>query len=237
MGKGVPTALTAYTVISLLESETPITEDQLSNAFKCISRQTDPNLYTLALTAYAYTLAGRDTLAINILDQLFARANTEGTSTYWSTTSKSISVELGAYVILSLMKLGGSENQAKALGIVRWIARQRNSNGGFVSTQVGFVAISIWFEIFCNSNADPFASFQDTVIALQAFAKFAVVQSQNKQDLEVSVEANGFEHKYAVNATNRLLMQTDKIEELPNIIDVAAVGDGCGLIQVGVCSF
>nr|BAR45602.1 alpha-2-macroglobulin 2 [Ammothea sp. RS-2014] len=206
VGKSVPTALTAYTVISLLEAETPISQDKLDKAFECISKQTDPNSYTMALTAYAYALAGRYELANKIIDSLFSRATIQGTDVYWSTSSKSISVELGSYVILSLMKMGGAANQAKALSIVRWIARQRNANGGFVSTQ-------------------------DTVIALQAFAKFAVIHSKNKQDLEVIAEGNNFNQKYAINSTNRLLMQKDKVVELPNIIDVSAVGDGCGLIQ------
>nr|BAR45603.1 alpha-2-macroglobulin 3 [Ammothea sp. RS-2014] len=206
VGRNEPTALTAYTVIAILESETPISQDKLDKAFGCISRRTSPDSYALALSVYAYTLAGRYEIANKLLDQLYSHATTEGADVYWAADSKSISVEIGSYVILSLMKLGGTANQAKAMQIVKWITRQRNANGGFVSTQ-------------------------DTVIALQAFAKFAVHLNRNKQDLEVAVEGNGLNGKYAINSTNHLLMQTNKIEELPNIIDVEAVGEGCGLIQ------
>nr|BAR45604.1 alpha-2-macroglobulin 4 [Ammothea sp. RS-2014] len=206
IGKNVPTALTAYVVISLLESETPIGQDQLDKAFECITKETAPSQYTVALTAYAYTLAGRYNLTEKLLDDLFSKSSTEGRGMYWPTSSKSVSIELGSYVILSLMKLGGAANKVKAMDIVRWIARQRNSNGGFVSTQ-------------------------DTVLALQAFAKYSVTLTQNAQDVAVTAKANGFDHTYAVKSTNRLLMQTDKIEELPNIVDVQATGSGCGLIQ------
>ncbi|KAG1664846.1 Alpha-2-macroglobulin-like protein 1 [Nymphon striatum] len=210
-GKGVPTALTAYIMISLLESKTPMSQEKIDKAFNCIAKQSDPNSYTLGLTAYAAVLAGKTDLANKLLKKLYSRAINEGTSTYWKTASKSVSVELGAYVILTLNKLITAENQAKALSIVRWVARQRNANGGFVSTQ-------------------------DTVIALQAFAEYAIYQSKGTQNLKVTAEGGEFTHNYNITKNNRLLMQTDKIENLEtkflNIIEVMATGEGCGLAQV-----
>ncbi|KAG1664848.1 Alpha-2-macroglobulin-like protein 1 [Nymphon striatum] len=209
-GKGVPTALTAYIMISLLESKTPMSQEKIDKAFNCIAKQSDPNSYTLGLTAYAAVLAGKTDLANKLLKKLYSRAINEGTSTYWKTASKSVSVELGAYVILTLNKLITAENQAKALSIVRWVARQRNANGGFVSTQ-------------------------DTVIALQAFAEYAIYQSKGTQNLKVTAEGGEFTHNYNITKNNRLLMQTDKIENLEtkflNIIEVMATGEGCGLAQ------
>ncbi|KAG1665315.1 Murinoglobulin-1 [Nymphon striatum] len=210
VGKGVPTALTAYIMISLLESKTPMPKEKIDKAFNCISKQSDPNSYTLGLTAYTAVLAGETELANTLLKKLYSRAINEGTSTYWKTASKSVSVELGAYIILTLNKLGTTENQAKALNIVRWVARQRNANGGFVSTQ-------------------------DTVIALQAFAEYAVYQSKETQNLKVTAEGGEFTHNYSITKNNRLLMQTDKIENLEtkfsNIMEVMATGEGCGLAQ------
>ncbi|KAG1664849.1 Alpha-2-macroglobulin-like protein 1 [Nymphon striatum] len=210
VGKGVPTALTAYIMISLLESKTPMSQEKIDKAFNCIAKQSDPNSYTLGLTAYAAVLAGKTDLANKLLKKLYSRAINEGTSTYWKTASKSVSVELGAYVILTLNKLITAENQAKALSIVRWVARQRNANGGFVSTQ-------------------------DTVIALQAFAEYAIYQSKGTQNLKVTAEGGEFTHNYNITKNNRLLMQTDKIENLEtkflNIIEVMATGEGCGLAQ------
>lgn len=47
-----------------------------------------------------------------------------------------LSVEITAYAILSLVKLGGEENIINANKAVRWISQHRNGQGGFVSTQV-----------------------------------------------------------------------------------------------------
>lgn len=57
--------------------------------------------------------------------------------------SLGLSVEMTAYAILSFAKLGGEENLLQALNAVRWISKQRNANGGFVSTQVIFNTIII----------------------------------------------------------------------------------------------
>ena len=47
-----------------------------------------------------------------------------------------LSVEMTAYAVLSLVKLGGERNLISALEAVRWISKHRNAQGGFVSTQV-----------------------------------------------------------------------------------------------------
>lgn len=54
-----------------------------------------------------------------------------------------LSVELSAYVLLSLVKLGGSEDLVHGRSIVRWLSKQRNSDGGFVSTQDTVVALQV----------------------------------------------------------------------------------------------
>jgi heme-binding NEAT domain protein len=41
-----------------------------------------------------------------------------------------------SYAILTLVKAGGEENLMMALNAVKWISKQRNGQGGFVSTQV-----------------------------------------------------------------------------------------------------
>jgi hypothetical protein len=51
------------------------------------------------------------------------------------TSSLGLSVEMTAYAILSLVKLGGEENLITAFRAVRWISKHRNAEGGFVSTQ------------------------------------------------------------------------------------------------------
>ena len=50
-----------------------------------------------------------------------------------------------AYAVLSLVKLGGEQNLISALQAVRWIAKHRNAQGGFVSTQVVMTEVFIVF--------------------------------------------------------------------------------------------
>ena len=55
----------------------------------------------------------------------------------------SLRVEMTAYVLLSLVKLGDVNDLLKARSIVRWLSKQRNSEGGFVSTQDTIVALQV----------------------------------------------------------------------------------------------
>ena len=50
-----------------------------------------------------------------------------------------------AYALLSLVKLGGKKDMADARWIVRWLSKQRNSEGGFVSTQDTVVGLQVNF--------------------------------------------------------------------------------------------
>ena len=45
-------------------------------------------------------------------------------------------VEMTAYMVLSLLHISGKGYLEEAARAVRWITTQRNSHGGFVSTQV-----------------------------------------------------------------------------------------------------
>jgi prenyltransferase beta subunit len=54
-----------------------------------------------------------------------------------------LNVEMTSYVLLSLVKLGSNQDLLKARSIVRWLSKQRNSEGGFVSTQDTVVALQV----------------------------------------------------------------------------------------------
>ena len=56
-----------------------------------------------------------------------------------SEENRALSVEMGAYNVLTMNLLrqqGDTEHFQDALAAVLWISEQRNSRGGFVSTQV-----------------------------------------------------------------------------------------------------
>ena len=48
-----------------------------------------------------------------------------------------------AYALLSLVKLGSKKDMADARWIVRWLSKQRNSEGGFISTQDTVVGLQV----------------------------------------------------------------------------------------------
>ena len=54
-----------------------------------------------------------------------------------------LSVEMTSYVLLSLVKLGSKQNMVDARSIVRWLSKQRNSEGGFISTQDTVVGLQV----------------------------------------------------------------------------------------------
>ncbi len=57
-----------------------------------------------------------------------------------------------SYVLLSLVKLGSNQDLLKARSIVRWLSKQRNSEGGFVSTQDTVVALQVNLENIIVEN-------------------------------------------------------------------------------------
>lgn len=57
-------------------------------------------------------------------------------------------VELTSYVLLSLVRLGASEDLVAGRSIVRWLSKQRNSEGGFHSTQDTVVALQVVHRFF-----------------------------------------------------------------------------------------
>lgn len=46
------------------------------------------------------------------------------------------SIETTGYAILSLLASGGEENVMLAISAAKWLSLHRNTNGGFISTQV-----------------------------------------------------------------------------------------------------
>lgn len=130
---------------------------------------------------------------------------------WWEDKSKpsiGLSIEMTAYVILTLLKLG-EENLSEALKAVRWISKQRNSEGGFTSTQ-------------------------DTVLGLEALTKYAmIVHRNNITDLSVLVTASKeVDYVYELQDENRVILKQIRLPILPTIVEIFAQGEGCVLIQV-----
>ncbi|XP_005531071.1 PREDICTED: alpha-2-macroglobulin-like protein 1 [Pseudopodoces humilis] len=149
---------------------------------------------------------------------LGGRSNTRDGQIHWSQTSSkprtstspwsqpiSTDVELTAYILLALLsKPNVTESDlTTASGIVAWLTRQQNAYGGFASTQ-------------------------DTVVALQALAKYAALTHSTQGDAEVRVRSHGgFGKKFQVSYQNRLLVQEAALTEVPGKFLVQAHGSCC----------
>merc|ERR1719510_1363661 len=106
-------------------------------------------------------------------------------------------------MVLNLLKKG---QVAESLKIIKWLATQRNSYGGFKSTQ-------------------------DTMIAMQALAEYSKIISQEDNNLSVQMTSG---HDFRVTEDNKLLLQMEKVD-LDSIgntpINAEVSGQGCLLIQ------
>lgn len=71
--------LTAYVLISLLESEAENAGTLVvKNALKCLETESQPDVYVLSLFAYANSLANEKDTALKYIEELDRRAITKG---------------------------------------------------------------------------------------------------------------------------------------------------------------
>jgi len=124
---------------------------------------------------------------------------------YYYTTSDS--VEMTAYNVMSYML---RDEVPEAIDSVKWLARQRNSQGGFISTQ-------------------------DTVVALQALSMYAQRVTRIPLDMTVDItERHEIVNKlntFKMNEENSLLLQTQKLTKLPSKLELESSGSGCAMVQ------
>ncbi|XP_015600837.1 alpha-2-macroglobulin-like protein 1 isoform X2 [Cephus cinctus] len=209
--KDSSSSLTAYILISLLESGVPLSSLLINNALNCLEKgiaHNNDDLYTATLSTYALTLL-EDPRAQASLQSLMARATRQQDLLWWENKEKpstGLSIEMTAYAILSLVKIGGNENMIEALKAVRWISKQRNAEGGFTSTQ-------------------------DTVLGLEALTKYAIAMSTKSTDLSVLVTGNEVDHVFRMQNADRLVRRQIFLPVLPTVVEVFAEGEGCVLVQ------
>ncbi|KAM5132697.1 alpha-2-macroglobulin-like protein 1, partial [Mantella aurantiaca] len=172
-------SLSAYTTAALLEHGGSMNNQhiKLDLALACLQANVSItiNPYTWALMAYAFTLSNDTVTRQVLLDKLYTVAQSSGSDLYWPYTFSSssgdslvsASVEMTAYVLLALVS--GPTIQPNELTdaarIVNWLSKQQNPYGGFASTQ-------------------------DTVVGIQALAKYAKATYNPEGDVLVTVFAN-----------------------------------------------
>ncbi|NXY44020.1 OVOS protein, partial [Ceuthmochares aereus] len=219
-------SLSAYITIAMLEARHSSSYPVVRNAFFCLetaSEKSIRDIYTQALMAYAFCLAGKAEKCESFLRELQKSAKEVDGSQYWDQKERSQSekspsfldhapsaeVEITSYVLLAMLckPSRSQEDLAKASGIVQWIIRQQNPYGGFSSTQ-------------------------DTVIALQALAAYseATYNSVTKNTVKVTSK-NPFEKVFIVSNENRLLLQQTPLPKVPGKYSITVNGSGCVFMQ------
>ncbi|XP_036037851.1 pregnancy zone protein-like [Onychomys torridus] len=227
--------LSAYITIALLEVPLAVSHSIVRNALFCletawasISESQGSHIYTKALLAYAFALAGNQAKRKELLESLNREAVKEEDSIHWQRPgdvqevktpyyqprAPSAEVEMTAYVLLAYLTAlpsPSSEDLSSASQIVKWIIRQQNSHGGFSSTQ-------------------------DTVVALQALSKYgAATFTKSKKEALVTIKSSGiFSQEFHVHNTNRLLLQEVRLPDLPGNYATTVSGSGCVYLQTSL---
>ncbi|XP_058019201.1 C3 and PZP-like alpha-2-macroglobulin domain-containing protein 8 isoform X1 [Ahaetulla prasina] len=224
-------SVTAYVVAALLE--TGVTSEEEKGAITKAQHFLESNLYsvedpyTIVLTTYALTLL-RSPSASAALRKMNGIAITQDGFTHWnimgtlatgedtfmgfsdglSQSVVSAEVEMTAYALLTYTVLG---DVASALPVVKWLSQQRNALGGFSSTQ-------------------------DTCVALQALAEYAILSYIGGVNLTISLASTNLDYQetFELNKANKKLLQTAVIPSIPTGLFVSAKGEGCCLLQIDV---
>ncbi|XP_040178084.1 alpha-2-macroglobulin-like protein 1 [Rana temporaria] len=213
-------SLCAFITSALLELGTPKNDAPLGPALSCLKNSISgtSNTYTLALLAYTFTLANDLETRQTLLDRLYLLGQSTGSDLHWPYSSSSsegyvlasASVELTAYVLLALVSGPplSTEELTTSSRIVSWLSKQQNPYGGFASTQ-------------------------DTVVAIQALAKYTELTFNPNSNLLVTVfEKSGSLKQFQVDKTNRLLLQKQSLPNIPGTYKLAVKGDGCIFTQI-----
>ncbi|NXF11304.1 A2ML1 protein, partial [Smithornis capensis] len=218
--------LTSVIITALIHSGMPRSDLVVQKALNCIKDLVNAdtgssNLYSLALAANAFAVAGDKALRQKILKRLDKAAIISDDQIFWSQQSKqeedsvywyrapSVDVELTASILMAHLTKSSlsSDEIRKASQIVSWLTKQQNPYGGFASTQ-------------------------DTVVALEALALYATkIFSNDGPDLHVSLTSMGFNQNFQVDNNNRLLLQRVELPVIPQDYTVRVQGHGCLFLQ------
>ncbi|NXK94604.1 A2ML1 protein, partial [Formicarius rufipectus] len=218
--------LSSVIITALILSGMPRSDPVVWKALNCIRDLVNAdtgssNLYSLALAANAFAVAGDKALRQKILTRLDKAAIISDDQIFWSQQSKqeedslywyrapSVDVELTSSILMAHLTKPSlsSDESRKASQIVSWLTKQQNPYGGFASTQ-------------------------DTVVALEALALYATkIFSKDGPDLQVSLTSKGFNQNFRVDNSNRLLLQTVELPDIPQDYTVHVEGHGCLFLQ------
>jgi CD109 antigen len=215
-------ALTAFVAISLREAGE---ESASGKAVRYLEQQLDSmdDTYTLAVTAYAFELAGSPR-ANDAYQKLMSMAKEDDGALYWGDEPRplpepvtgrpggpipidlyphqSAAIETTAYAALALIGHGDLLNASRAS---RWLVGQRNAYGGYTSTQ-------------------------DTVIGLQALTTYST-GAQADVDLAVTLRGDFGQKQLTIKKDNFDVLQVVDVP-VGQQVEVQVEGKGQAVLQV-----
>uniref|UniRef100_A0A1A9W1S9 TEP1-F n=1 Tax=Glossina brevipalpis TaxID=37001 RepID=A0A1A9W1S9_9MUSC len=204
----------AYVLLAFLESEkyAELYKHQIEKCLRYIVREleNENDSYALSLAAIALQKADHDMIG-EVLEKLQAQAKEENGLKWW-TGANDNNVEITAYALLALVD---TEFIGELFPIIEWLINQRNSNGGFESTQ-------------------------GTVVGLEALIKFSKKFSVTG-NCDMSIKFEAFDdgkkeltqHSFELNKDNFLVLQTHVLPKATRSLSLEADGtEGSSLVQL-----
>ncbi|XP_017858383.1 PREDICTED: CD109 antigen isoform X2 [Drosophila arizonae] len=218
--------LTSFVLIAFFENKEFTDKSEYQQAIhkglQFVAQEVDKtdDQYSLSIAAVALQLA-KHPQAKKVLDKLQGLAKLEDGRKWWSKSAEkpttetsgfrtwrpsSNDVEITSYVLMALLEEAPAED---TLPIIKWLIAQRNSNGGFSSTQ-------------------------DTVIGLQALTKFAFKAGSGTGTIDIDfVSSNGDNNgTINVNPENSLVLQSHILPKSTRKINFTAKGQGSAMVQL-----
>ncbi|XP_064539099.1 thioester-containing protein 1 allele R1 [Drosophila montana] len=218
--------MTANALLALLEQQKP-NQTAIDKAVAYLDAQSNEKdteeLLPRALATYALQKA-KSANAAKHLAALKALAKHEEDRTWWTEDDQKLrggkcgrwwcwiwshDIEITSYALLSLLE-SEQETPNTLLDSIRWLVAQRNSFGGF-------------------------ASSQDTVAGLQALIQFAKKSGYEPARWDVSVSNHGQREKtekLSLTEDNDLLLQTVEFPQGTKSLSYEAKGTGAALLQI-----
>ncbi|CAH1779861.1 unnamed protein product, partial [Owenia fusiformis] len=232
-GSATKATMTSYVLLALLENKDmdgapDNTASAITKAVGFVEGQIDgtDDPYALAIMAYALTVA-ESSRAQDTINKLMSKKISSGDQTYWEPEgyveppvcdpsmrwcpynhqAGATLIETAAYALLTFV---AKDDMNNALPVLRWLTKQRNSLGGFSSTQ-------------------------DTVMGLWALSEFGIMATSGDINVAVSVTADTFTHSFdTITNTNAVILQCVVIPQENDEVAVSMTGQGAGLVQVSL---
>ncbi|XP_065357347.1 thioester-containing protein 1 allele R1 isoform X2 [Calliphora vicina] len=212
--------LTGSAVLALLENATYAEKysNELKKGLDFMAQNIDKTDSLQAQAMGTYTLnKAKHSAAKEKLSKLKTLAKTENDRMWWSSDKKPIGprwwfyvfsndVEITSYALLTMLDQESTKVD-DVLPIIKWLIAQRNSYGGFASTQ-------------------------DTVVGLTALIKFAKFADYQPAKMSVDIESKDKKETIKLTEENGILYQNVEMPPKTKSIDFTAKGTGSALVQI-----